>query len=156
MSELACTISNHYAPILEILILLLIAIVGGKQLKSIERQNELIRIVQWKNSLNEINKMMIDDPKKYIPLFYPESDEGEAVEITGAYTSLNTMEIVYHMRKDEEDPRILDELLRNYIKPSNKAILNLWGKDEAYRHAFTKEFREKVDEILKPESCRSD
>lgn len=148
MSELACIISNHYAPILEILILLLIAVVGGKQLKSIKRQNELIRIVQWKNSLNEINKMMLGNPKKYIPLFYPESDEGEAVEITGAYTSLNTMEIVYHMRKDEEDPRILDELLRTYITPSNKAILNLWGKGEAYRHAFTKEFREKVSEIL--------
>lgn len=144
----------------EVVILAIIAAVARHELKVIKRQNELIRIVQWKNSLNEINKMMLDDPDKYIPIFYPKSSEDEeekckAKEMTGAYTSLNTMEIVYHMRKDEEDPRILDELLSDYIKPSNEAIKNLWGeKDKASRHAFTREFREKVTEIL--ESTRSD
>lgn len=155
MNELACIISDHYAPILEILILLLIAVVGGKQLKSIKRQNELIRIVQWKNSLNEINKMMLGDPKKYIPLFYPESNEYEAIKITGAYTNLNTMEIVYYMRKDEEDPDILDKLLRSYINPDNEGVKILWKKEnEALRHAFTNEFQERVNEILEP--SRSD
>ena len=155
MWELLSSINNH-APLCEIVVLVVIAVGGWRQLKAIKKQNELIRIVQWKNSLNEINKMMLDNPEKYIPIFYPGSSENEIVEITGAYTNLNTMEIVYHMRKDEEDPRILDKLLRSYINPDNKVVKNLWGKDEAYKHAFTNEFREKVDEILGSESRRSD
>lgn len=143
---------NLHARLCEIMVLIFIAIGGWTELQAIKKQNELLRIVEWKNSLNEINKMMLDDPKKYTPIFYPgakdEAEQVEAEQLTAAYTSLNTMEIVYHMRKDEEDPGILDELLRNYITPDNEAILHLWRKDEAYRHAFTQEFREKVSEIL--------
>ena len=138
---------NQHAHLCEIAVLILIAVVGWIELRNIKKQNELIRIVQWKNSLNEINKMMLDDPDKYISLFYSGPDVGAAVEITKAYTSLNTMEIVYYMRKDEEDPHILYQLLKNYIK-SNKAIKKLWDQGEEYQHAFTKEFRKKVDEIL--------
>lgn len=99
--------------------------------------------------------MLAPRPRGLLNLESSDIDEDLVLDITGAYTSLNTMEIVYYMRKDEEDPGTLDKLLSNYIKSSNEAIKNLWDEeDQASRHAFTKEFREKVTEIL--ESTRSD
>ena len=63
MRELLTWINQH-ARLCEIVLLISIAVVGWIELRNIKKQNELIRIVQWKNSLNEINKMMLDDPNK--------------------------------------------------------------------------------------------
>ena len=138
--------------VLTLLVLTWAAIAGGKQLKIIQEQNRttqeqnrLSRIVEWKSSIQETNKLILEDPDKFVPIFYPGKSPEDVLRITGAFTNLNTFEIIFHMRKDQ-DPKQFKELLKTYIL-HNEPIKELWGEKE-YRDAFTSEFQDAVNDIL--------
>ena len=140
--------ANLFA-IIEIAVLLLIGIGGWMQLKTIRKQNELSRIVSWKSSLQEVNKLIFAHPDRFIPIFYPHMTEEELLKTTGAYTSLNAMETIYHMRKDEKDEEQMKRL-RAYLEAylsDNQAIIDMWSIEE-YHDAFTPEFQDEVNQIL--------
>ena len=147
--NLLAIIEDNLFAIIEIAVLLLIGIGGWMQLKTIRKQNELSRIVSWKSSLQEVNKLIFAHPDRFIPIFYPHMTEEELLKITGAYTSLNAMETIYHMRKDEKDEEQMKRL-RAYLEAylsDNQAIIDMWSIEE-YHDAFTREFQDEVNQIL--------
>ncbi len=134
-----------FVGILDLIVFLFVATVGLAQLIAMRGQNELSRIIFWKSSIQEINKLILENPDKFVPIFYPGKRPEEVLRITGAYTSLNTFETIFHMRKSQ-DPKQVKELLRTYIF-NNDPIKELW-KQKEYRDAFTTEFQDAINDIL--------
>ena len=135
---------------LNFLVLLFIAVGGWRQFKTVHKQSELDRIVSWKSSLQEVNKLIFAHPDKFTSIFYPDMSEEDLLKITGAYTSLNAMETIYHMRKDKNDPEKMKRIrayLKSYLS-NNPAIKDMWAIKE-YHDAFTQEFQDEVNQILK-------
>lgn len=146
-----------------LIVFIVVAYFGFQQLQKIREQNETIRnqseldrIFAWKNSIQDINRLIIEKPKIFIPLLYPQlytdgMDEKEAEEkgmkITGAYASLHTLEAIYHMRKgDGQDRDQLRHFLGAYVRASDE-IKEMWGIKE-YRSAFTQDFQDEMNTAL--------
>lgn len=109
--------------------LILVAIFGGLQLKKLQEQNKLSRLIARKSSVQEVNKLIFQESDIFIPLLYGPVDkdvvkdtikEGrEATEkdkakrygmnLTAAYASLHALDTIYQMREgdnpDDEEER---------------------------------------------------
>lgn len=136
--------------ILNFLVFLGVAAGGWRQLATIIEQHELDRIVAWKGSLQDVNKLIFDKPEFFVPVLYPPDREREDVlKTTAAYTSLNALEIIYHMRRAEKDENVdtdIKKFIETYVSKS-KEIKQLWGRP-AYRNAFTQDFQKVMNEIV--------
>ena len=123
----------------------------SQQREQIMQQNEqhrLDRLIAWKTSLHQINQLIMDKPKTFIPVLYPKAKTTEEAERrTAAYASLHALEVIYYMRKDEEtsQSKRLDEFLTGYV--AGKDFRELWAL-AAYRVAFTQEFQDKLNNIF--------
>ncbi|MCY4389021.1 MAG: hypothetical protein OXC18_18165 [Desulfurellaceae bacterium] len=132
---------------------------ANKQAELTAKQDALNRIVATKASIQEVNKLIFQYPDFFIPLLYPqlvkEHGEKKGIEqgkqLTSAYTSLNALETLYHMRtagREKEDP-VLDEVrgfIRAYIRADN-TIAELW-RQKPYRAAFHENFQTEVTDAL--------
>ncbi len=91
--------------------------IANRQAEIASEQAGLNRIVATKASIQEVNKLIFQYPDFFIPLLYPqlvgddEEKREEGIEkgkqLTSAYTSLNALETLYHMRtagREGEDP----------------------------------------------------
>ena len=69
---------------------------------------------------------------------------------TAAYASLNALETIYHMRKGDDESKLVE--LRGFLKAyvyGSDPIKQLW-KNPAFHSAFTTEFQKEVNEIIPP------
>ena len=142
---------NCYADLLNVLVLIVIAYGGWKQLKDIREQNELSRIVSWKSSIQDVNSLIFKYPKYFHPVLYPpDQEEEDVMQTTAAYASLNALETIYHMRKGEGKGKVdeIKRFLRAYVYESDP-IKELW-KNPAFPSAFTAEFQKEIDDIVLP------
>ena len=145
------------ADVAAFVVLVFAAVFGGKQIKIIEEQNRLSRIVGWKSSIQEVNDLILKYPDIFHPvLFPPLESEGEVKTTTAAYASLHALETIYHMRmseaqnkkeKGEEEKKEISEFLQSYISGSGP-IKDLWKKNKTSHSAFTKEFQDVISKIV--------
>lgn len=138
------------AGVLNFLVFLSVAAGGWWQLATIIEQHELDRIVAWKGSLQDVNKLIFDKPEFFVPVLYPPDREREDVlKTTAAYTSLNALEIIYHMRRAEKGEHVdadIKQFIETYVSKSEE-IKKLWGRS-AYRNAFTQDFQKVMNDIV--------
>ena len=122
-----------------------------EQNETIQEQNDISRIVEWKNSLQNVNNSILEHPDSFLRVLYPPPQSVEEMKRSiAAYSILNALETVYYMRKNIDGEKIEDirEFLKTYISHKNSPIEELW-KEEAYRSAFTSEFQTEISEIFK-------
>ena len=150
------------ADVAAFIVLVFAAIFGGKQIKIIEEQNRLSRIVAWKSSIQEVNDLILKYPDVFHPvLFPPLESEKEVKKTTAAYASLHALETIYHMRmseaqnkkkeKGEDQKEEIEEIngfLQSYISGSNP-IKDLWKENKTSHSAFTKEFQDVITKIVR-------
>ena len=151
--------------VLTLITFVVVAIGGWMQLKTIQEQNETIqeqnetiqeqndisRIVEWKNSLQNVNNSILEHPDPFLEVLYPPPQSVEEMKLSiAAYAILNALETVYYMRKniDEEKLEDIRAFLKTYISKKNGPIEKLW-KEPTYRSAFTSEFQTEISDILK-------
>lgn len=142
------------AGVLNFLVFLVVAVGGWWQVANIIKQHELDRIIAWKSSLQDVNKLIFDKPEYFVPVLYPRNnDRDDVLKTTAAYTSLNALEIIYHMRRTEKGENVdadIKKFIQTYISKS-EAIKQLWGKP-AYRNAFTQDFQKMMEDIVDVEN----
>lgn len=111
------------------------------------RSNKRDQIIAWKNSAHGLNEMAMQYPGVFRKVLYPRAKDREEVQkYTSAYSSLHALEVMYHMRKDEErQSDRLDIFLREYVE--SKELRDAWKVDAA-QTAFTKEFQDKLNEVI--------
>lgn len=144
------------ATVLTLVVLVLAAIAGWKQLKIIQEQNittqeqnNLSRIVEWKSSLQNVNDSILEHPDSFLKVLYPPPNSvDEMKKSIAAYTILNALETVYYMRKSIDEKQLEDirKFLETYISHEGP-IRDLWEKP-TYRSAFTSEFQDEISCIL--------
>ena len=117
------------------------------QLKQQEQRHKADQIIAWKNSALGLNEFAMQYPGVFRKVLYPRAKDREEVQkYTSAYSSLHALEVMYYMRKDEEQQSDrLDIFLREYV--SSKELRNAWKVDAA-QTAFTKEFQEKLNAVI--------
>lgn len=137
---------KHTPTLLQTLILTATGLMIFWQLRETAKQNYLDRIISWKNSVQNINTLIINNAALFGEVLYPGRNQKEIERLTAAYASLHALEVIYYMRKEDEYPPYrLREFLVSYV--ASDAFAELW-KFAQYRVAFTQEFQEEINKIL--------
>ena len=136
-----------YAPLIQLVVLIATAIFVMRQMYQQGEQLRANQLIAWKRSLHDLNQMAIGAPDIFKQVLYKNAKDKKEVErLTAAYASLHALEAIYYMRKDEEfPPERLEAFLRQYV--SSDEMRSAW-KVEAAHAAFTREFQDKLDEII--------
>ena len=118
-----------------------------KQLRQQDERHYADRVIAWKNSALGLNQFAMRYPEVFKKVLYPMSkDADEVMQVTAAYSSLHALEVMYYMRKDEEDqPDRIDVFLREYV--ASHELRKAWTV-EAAQTAFTKEFQERLNNVI--------
>ena len=118
------------------------------QLNQAARRRKMDRLVAWKTSIQGISETIVQHSTLFVPLFVSRGDPGRRERLVATYACLHALETIYYMRKEEEvPPTELTRFLQAFT--SGPSFRKLWGK-AALRPAFTKEFQDKLTEILGP------
>ncbi len=136
--------------IIEILTLVVLVVSARAiwwQLRQQEQRHHTDQKIAWKNSALELNKLAMAYPDIFRKVLYPRTKNTEEVQkYTSAYSSLHALEVMYYMRKDEEQGTDrLDTFLREYV--DSQELRAAW-RVEAAHTAFTKEFQEQLNAII--------
>ncbi len=146
-SPLLGNLRGHEAAfqLVTILVLSATGIVLYLQLDHLRAQGETQRIVAARNSLQEMNKLIMDNPAVFSKHLFPALGEEGSAEFITAAAALNAWEVVYHMQK-EHDPSGFEKLLSKLVKGSS--IETMWNSDEDLRVAYHKDFQALMNKIL--------
>ena len=136
------------------------------QLSHIRDQGEMQRIVASRNSLQEMNKIILDNKETFLPLLYPDFYKGvkpeqdadakaeatteaeataDAAALVLVFSALNAWEVVYHIQK-EDNLDAFTKLLARFVK--DRHIGETWKNEEEIREAYDSGFRKVMKDIL--------
>lgn len=139
---------------LQLIVLIVSACAIGWQLYQQSKTNKIDQLIAWKSAIQGLNQLAMEYPVIFHTVLYPKAEGPYQVkQLTAAYSSLHALEVMYYMRKDEETPpERLDIFLREYV--AGCTLREAWKVDAAHT-AFTKDFREKLNEIItrNPKDC---
>ena len=124
------------------------------QLRRLEEQNELQRVVTSKSSIQDVNELILDYPETFLPLLYPgeyketmtQKDIEKLKKPTAAFAILHSLEGLYYMEKSNKtNPDAFKKILEYYLRGS--VVHELWG-NKTYHAAFTKDFQDIMDLVV--------
>ena len=104
------------AQILSSIVLIMTVIVLTRQLGHIQEQNDLQRTVASKSSIQELNKVLLDEQQEdFLRFVFPGAREKDAREAMMAFSLMNSLEMLYLTRDKNADDEAFKGLLKDFI-----------------------------------------
>lgn len=131
------------AEVLTLLVLTATGVILFGQLHQIRGQGNLQRIVESRNSLQEMNKLLLSEDAISLEKIYPGMSGPQTKETIFAFSMLNAWEVAYHM-ETKDNRGEFQELLTDLIG-ENQIIKERWTTIKRMRTMYDPEFQKVVD-----------